>query len=100
MTQSKTVHHLTAEESVSTAVIEGVAQLKGVDPVDLDVCLHNYVDPSALDSLFDSGDNRLPLRDGRVSFTMADCRIEIEGTRTVAVTLLSGTPVTETQAEV
>lgn len=52
-----------AEARTSIAVIRAVASKEGVDPTDLDVPLYDAVDPSALDSLFQSG------FDGHVRFT-------------------------------
>jgi len=73
------------DESISLTVIRAVADAKGVDPVDMDARLNDYVEPDALDRLFASGSGQ-PHWDGRVSFTMADCRVEISGSGTVVVT--------------
>ncbi|MFB6150931.1 MAG: HalOD1 output domain-containing protein [Haloarculaceae archaeon] len=41
---------------VSAAIVRGVAELRGCDPIELDFCLADHVDPDALDALF--GENR------------------------------------------
>lgn len=40
--------------SASTAVIETIASINGIDPIDLVVPLYEVVDPDALDSLIQS----------------------------------------------
>ncbi|SEP33955.1 hypothetical protein SAMN05216388_11031, partial [Halorientalis persicus] len=41
-----------AQDSISSAVIEAVAQERGTEPEDLSETLHNVVDTDALDALF------------------------------------------------
>lgn len=74
-----------ADESISLTVIRAVADANGVDPIDMDERLNDYVEPDALDRLFQSGSGQ-PHWNGRVSFTMADCRVEISASGTVVVT--------------
>lgn len=40
---------------LSEAVLESVADIEGVDPVDLDYPLYDALDPDALDALFRTG---------------------------------------------
>jgi hypothetical protein len=70
----------------STAVVEALAEARGVDAVDLDVSLFEYVDPGALDLLFDDFGQRTR-RGGRVSFLADGHRVTVDlGTdRTVEV---------------
>jgi hypothetical protein len=77
-----------AAEPVSLAVVRAVADANDVDPMDLDERLHDCIDPDALDRLFDSVSGK-PSWDGRISFTMAGCRVEVEGRGTVLVTPLA-----------
>jgi hypothetical protein len=49
---------LTADTSVPMAVVTAISELSGQHPVDLDVCLAEYVDPDALDALFSPGMDR------------------------------------------
>ncbi|WP_207588185.1 HalOD1 output domain-containing protein [Halomontanus rarus] len=66
-----------ADESVSEAVVETVASVSGVDPVELDP-LYYTIDPDALDALFAprpaAGD--LP-RDVRLSFSYVGLRVTV-----------------------
>lgn len=41
------------DESVGVAVIEAVAAVEGVRPIDVDLQLYDYLDLEALDALFD-----------------------------------------------
>lgn len=67
----------TADESVSEAVVETVASVSGVDPVELDP-LYYAIDPDALDAVFASrsapGD--LP-RDVRLSFSYVGLQVTV-----------------------
>jgi hypothetical protein len=51
------MHTMSEQRGLSRAtrlVVEAVATVRGVDPVDLDVPLFEAVDPDALDTLFES----------------------------------------------
>lgn len=50
----------------SIAVIEAIAAIKGIDPMDMDSTLYDYIDPDALNQLFLSND----LGDIEVDFTI------------------------------
>jgi hypothetical protein len=72
------VHRTGAESdgdgSVSSVVLEAVAEAKGTVPADLSVPLYEAVDPEALDRLFEtSGDTA----GGRVQFAYADYRVAV-----------------------
>lgn len=45
-------------DGVATAVVRAVADLEGVAPTDLSICLADYLDGDALDALFASGRER------------------------------------------
>jgi hypothetical protein len=57
--------------NVSTDVVVAVAEKEGVDAVELDDRLHDWVDPEALDAVVASMD------DGQVEFQLADYRIRV-----------------------
>lgn len=46
------------EESVTIAVIEAIAAVEGVSPVDVDLKLYDYLDLEALDDLFNHASRR------------------------------------------
>jgi hypothetical protein len=62
------------------AVVQAVATVEGVEPVDLDVPLFSVVDPDALDRLFES-----PSDDLAVTFRYHGHDIELASDLTVAV---------------
>jgi hypothetical protein len=85
MSQAKLVYIPTPNEPLSETIVHAVADTLGVDPVDLDDRISDCIDPDALDRLFRPGtDGTDP--DGLVVFSMAGCRIEVEGNRSVLVT--------------
>lgn len=75
-----------AAQSPSEAVVEALADAKGVDPLELDP-LYEVIDPDALDALFDgaAADGR---RQGRIEFRTAGYRVEVTSTGRVHVTSL------------
>lgn len=96
MTQCQMTYCPTTDESVSEVVVRGIADAKCVDPIDLDVRLYDYIDPCALDRLFEVGED---LRNGRVSFTMAGYHIDIVETREVVLTPITDSPVAKSEAQ-
>jgi hypothetical protein len=63
----------------SEAVILAVSEISDVDPLEFEECLHDVVDPDALDKLTDwSADSRVG-----VSFTFESYTVTIEGDRLV-----------------
>lgn len=96
MAQRKHVSRLSTDESVSEGIIRAVAQVKGVDPVDLNERLYDYVDPGALERLCTTDPDSSPRPDIQVSFMMAGCHVHVHGGRKVVVTSQSTpTPVRE-----
>lgn len=73
------------EESVTVAVIEAIAAVEGVSPVDVDVRLYDYLDLEALDDLFSHAS-----RKGNAMWTMEfsvegyDVTVHDDGAVTVA----------------
>lgn len=84
MTSNRVTRRIDSDEPASTSVVEAVATAKGVDPVDLEDCLYDYIDPSALDTLIGAGDRPDP--DLCLSFTMADCYVTLDGRGLLVVT--------------
>lgn len=69
------------EKPVSMAVVEALAEAKGVPPVELDAPLYDVVDIEAIDELFaPDGDGR-----GRVVFTVDDYEVTVTADRSVYV---------------
>lgn len=67
----------------SEAVIQAVAEAKGVDPLDLDP-LYDRIDLDAVDRLFASAD--VPA--GRLTFDVAGCRVRVRADGQVSATPL------------
>ncbi|WP_177209260.1 HalOD1 output domain-containing protein [Natronobacterium haloterrestre] len=69
--------------SISSRVVQEVADILGVDPLELDP-LFETINPDALDSLFQT--RKLGHRDGHVEFMMEGCKVTVFGTGRVDVT--------------
>lgn len=83
-----------AGHSPTTAVVRAIAELTEQDPMELDFCLADHVDPDALNALVMSGDrtNDLELR-----LTVAEYEVFVESDGTVTArerTETSGSPET------
>ena len=74
---------LSDDRTVSTAVVEAVAEAEGVPPTEIDTPLHRAIDPDALNQLFRS--DRTPLDDTRVSFDYTGYEITVLGAEQIRV---------------
>lgn len=74
---SDTVRLSRADSTVSELVVEAISTCVGAEPTDLDVTLYDVVDPDALDRLFDARTDGTPRIGGRVTFSIAECTVEI-----------------------
>ncbi|MFD1513865.1 HalOD1 output domain-containing protein [Halomarina rubra] len=70
----------------SEVVAEGLARANGIEAVDLDVTLFDYVDPSSLDRVFVDRRPDAP-RDGWVSFPVEGYRVTVANAPADAVTV-------------
>lgn len=77
MNQSPVVRKV-RDKSLGQVVVFAVGEARGVDPVDLDDCLYDVIDPDALDSLFTGGS-------GTLEFTFAGCQVAVHGGERVVV---------------
>ncbi|WP_226480542.1 HalOD1 output domain-containing protein [Natrinema amylolyticum] len=90
-TQSSNRPSPDAQAPVSIRVIEAVAAREGIDPLEVSPPLHDVLDPTALDDLFEpTGASQRP--NGTVSFTYRGHEIRVESDGRVA---LEGDPETE-----
>lgn len=78
------------DDGVSIAVVTAVAARRGVEPTELPP-LYEWVDPDALDALFEPTTTGGPRR-GRLSFTYDGHEVVLECDDGVAITI-DGTPV-------
>jgi hypothetical protein len=78
MTRSKATCRSPSDESLTTTVVRAVADAKGVDPLELEECLYDVIDPDALERLFAPTEDGA--RRGVVVFRLAGCRVEVDGT--------------------
>lgn len=81
---SKT-YEVRASETTSEAVIRAVSTVRGVDPVEMDACLYDAIDPAVLDTLFESGvrdENR------ELTFTFDGCEVTVHSGGQIAVTVV------------
>lgn len=79
-TEQRVVKHGGSTVPTSTVIIEAIASLEGVDPIDLDVSLYEAVDLDALDAL--SSDRA---DDVTVTFVVEEYRVEVATDATVVV---------------
>lgn len=70
--------------SLTTAIVEVVAEVDGVDPRDLDR-LTEAVDPEALDAIFAPSPTGGARHQGRVSFVYAGHRVTVHGSGDIEV---------------
>lgn len=82
-TKPETIKNDGYDERISEKVITGVAEAKGVDPLDLDP-LYDVIDPDALNSMFRPSDGS-PSASMELRFSMSGCQVVIrrEGEVTV-----------------
>lgn len=64
-----------ADGSVSMAVVDALAEARGVSPLEMKEPLYDAVDPDALDNLFESGSDTL--KSGRVVFTTSGYEVTV-----------------------
>lgn len=76
-------HDWPGSESVGVAVVEAVAEVKGVDMLDVGP-LHDVVDMDALDAIF-SRDNGATRRDLQVTFPLDGTEVTVYETGEVVV---------------
>lgn len=86
MTPIPKVYEQTDGESVGDTVVRAVADRKGVDPLELDECLYDVIEPAALDALCGSAarDKTNP-DETRVSFVFEGYRVTADGSGTVTL---------------
>jgi len=63
------------DAALSIAVIEAVASVSGRDPIEIEP-LNRYVDPDALDEIFDRGDAAASAH-GRISFPLEEYHVVV-----------------------
>lgn len=74
----------TRAPSVSMAVVEAVATVRGADPIDL-TPLNDTIDPDALDALFESSRTRPGTGVQEISFRYGDREVTVRGTGELVV---------------
>ncbi|NIB99553.1 HalOD1 output domain-containing protein [Halobacterium sp. R2-5] len=70
-------YEISADESVSVAVVRAVSAVRGMKPDTLPA-LGNVLDTDALDVMFGPQNDGTPRTGGRVSFVYGDCRVAVE----------------------
>jgi hypothetical protein len=73
--------------SVSEVVIERVAERLDESPTALEPPLNDAIDPDALDRLFADRETENGGPDARITFRFAGCRVSVDGSESVSVTL-------------
>lgn len=91
MSQSQSIRQPAQNESITNVVVDAIADYKDANPVEIPP-LYRAIDPDALNSLFGNsplGGNRF---DGRITFELAECEVEVRSDRTVTVSALDVEP--------
>ena len=78
-------YEVRADESTSEAVIRAVSTVRGVDPVDMDACLYDAIDPAVLDAVFETAETDTPDENRRLIFTFDGCEVEVRSDGVVSV---------------
>ena len=65
-------HDRQSRTDVSTRVVVAIAEADGIDPMEMDERLHDWVDPDALEAVVDTMDR------GHVAFEMGDHRVRVQ----------------------
>lgn len=78
---------LTSEsnQSLSTEIVMGVADANGINPTQLHEALHEVINPSALDTLFQPTANGTPRSHGTVCFPFHGYRVSVEADGTITL---------------
>jgi hypothetical protein len=71
-------------QTVSTAVVEAVAEAEGISPTEMEPPLHRAIDPDALNELF-GPERSSPDGEFRVSFTYSGYEITVWGPERIEV---------------
>lgn len=71
--------------SVCEAVVEAVAEVQGISPLDVRPPLYEVVDPDSLDELFASGSATADRTAGRVVFPYGDYEVTVSGNGEISV---------------
>lgn len=77
-TEDGTYHFKVGDAGLGQSIVDAVAYVTGVDPMDLEP-LYHLVDADALNSLFDQG------MDGRVSFEMEGVEVTVTGSDEIII---------------
>jgi hypothetical protein len=98
MTPIPKVYEQTDRESVGDTVIRAVADRKGVDPLELDECLYDVIEPAALDALCGSGAReKANPGETRVSFVFEGYRVTADGSGTITLSETEATACTQSR---
>ena len=75
---------MTGEPSPSIRLVETIAEIEGVDPIELDFVLAEAIDPHALDALLEhDGDVAVEFTVGRHEVVATDTELRVNDTVTV-----------------
>lgn len=86
-TENQVQSYITVDdaENPSAMVIDLIADLEGVDPVELSPPLYSAIDPDALDALFRFPKDDAPQTSGYVHFEYHDYEIRIQSDGEIAI---------------
>jgi hypothetical protein len=84
--EHRTATDRATDDTASAAVVDAVTSVKGIDPATGEFCLHDHLDPDALDALIASGSADLTL-----TIPIDSETVTVDGDGRVTVGDVSGT---------
>lgn len=78
--------HDMSEDELSTTVIQALSEAAGVDPLEFDTPLNDYVDPDALNSLFRTRPDGTARPGGSLTFRIEGYDVTVRSTGQIEIT--------------
>lgn len=79
-------HDFSGSAKLTTTLVHALADVAGVDVTDTEFCLHDHVDPDALDRLFEPKSDGTGRINGTLSLTIWGYQVTIYGDGQIAIT--------------
>jgi hypothetical protein len=79
-------HDFGGTAELTTTLAHALSDVTGIDVTDTGFTLNDYVDPEALDALFQPKSDGTPRTNGSVQMTILGCRVVIHSTGQIVIT--------------
>lgn len=80
-------HDFEGAATVTTTLAHAMADITGVDVTDSEFCLHDHVDPDALDRIFRPKSDGSPRTNGHLNLSIWGHQITVYSTGQIAITV-------------